>query len=220
MKIIYIGILILLLDPIIFAQSGFKGGVNFSNYYGRGANNGGTAHDIFIGPTLGYFKDWNIPNKSDYNYYFSIGMETDISLKGAIIRNMPDKEAGYEAYKYLSDRKMYIYYLELPHLIKFNYCFSQNIKAQIYTGGNLSLIILNVTKTINSSYPNYSFNETRLFFAPSLGETPNFVDYSFIYGLTLYYKKILLDIRYIKGLVEVYPGIRFKTISTSLGYNL
>ena len=138
-----------ILSNYSFAQSGFKGGVNFSNYYGRNANNGGTAHSVFVGPNVGYFKDWNIARDTTRSYYFSIGLETNISVKGVFIYNkVTYSEVNPLEIWDISDREMYGYYLELPHIVKLHYLLTQNIQAQLYGGGILSFDIVDVTKSI------------------------------------------------------------------------
>ncbi|MHB8336193.1 MAG: hypothetical protein ACYC6P_04670 [Ignavibacteriaceae bacterium] len=138
-----------ILSNYSFAQSGFKGGVNFSNYYGRNANNGGTAHSVFVGPNVGYFKDWNIARDTTRSYYFSIGLETNISVKGVFIYNKVKYSEVYPLEIWdISDREMYGYFLELPHIVKLHYLLTQNIQAQLYGGGILSFDIVDVTKSI------------------------------------------------------------------------
>ena len=205
-----------------FAQSGFKGGVNFSNYYGKNANYGGTAHSVFVGPVVGYFKDWNIARDTTRSYYFSIGLETNISVKGVFIHN---KIIYSEVYPQgiwdISDREMYGYYLELPHLVKLHYLLTQNMQAQLYGGGILSFDIVDFTKSIRDSNPNYSYNDTHFFLAGTLGpDPPSFLTYSLLFGVTFSYKRFLLDMRYSKGITEIYSGIYLSAISISLGYNL
>jgi hypothetical protein len=116
----------------------------------------------------------------------------------------------------------YTYYLEFPHLVKFHYSVFQNFRTQIYTGGNLSFAVYGVIKTIKSTNPHNSFSYKYSFFSLGAGDlaTPVFTDYSFILGESFTYKKFLLDIRYTRGLKEIYPRIYLKTISISLGYML
>ena len=207
-----------------FAQSGFKGGVNFSNYYGKNANYGGTAHSVFVGPVVGYFKDWNIARDTTRSYYFSIGLETNISVKGVFIYNkVKYSEVNPSEIWDISDREMYDYYLELPHIVKLHYLLTQNMQAQLYGGGILSFDIWNVTKSIRNSNPNYSYNPINapfFTFPFSLEDMPSFLGYSLLAGVTFSYKRFLLDVRYSKSITEIYTGAYLSTSSISLGYNL
>ncbi len=209
-----------ILSDYSFAQSGFKGGVNFSNYYGRNANYGGTAHSVFVGPNVGYFRDWNIARDTTRSYYFSIGLETNISVKGVFIYNkVTYSEVNPLEIWDISDREMYGYYLELPHIVKLHYLLTQNMQAQLYGGGILSFDIVDVTKSIRHSNPNYSYSIINYPFYPvTLGTMPSFLGYSLLAGVTFSHKRFILDVRYSKSITEIYTGAYLSTISISLGY--
>ena len=215
-------IFIMFSNITVLSQTGIKGGVNLSNYYGNGANDGGNEHDTFLGVNLGYFKDWYLGKvTSDKKYFFSLGFETNISVKGSVIRNIITySETNPNEIWDISDRKKFIYYLESPLLIKFHYSAFQDFQAQVYLGGMLSLAIVDVTKTIKHSNPAYSFNNTHFFFSSTLGESPSFTDFSVISGFGVSYKKFILDIRYAKGLIKIYPETSLYSISFPTGYFL
>ena len=223
MKFKYIIFLSFLLNLNALAQSGIKAGINISNFYGANANYGETQHNNFIAPFFGYYKDWDIAKDSSHSYYFSIGLETDISVKGAVMNNkITYSEAGPFEIWDISDRKMYGYYLELPHTVKLHYIFTRNFQTQLYGGGILSFEFVDVTKSIRDSNPNYSFNEKHLFLIPTLEgpDPPSFLTYSLLFGVTFSYKRFLLDMRFSKGVTEIYSGIYLSSISISLGYKL
>jgi|GEM_PF-6356645 len=218
----YIIVLSFFISINVLAQSGIKAGINISNYYGVNANYGGIKHESFVAPFVGYFKDWDIAKDSSRKYYFSIGLETDLSVKGAIIRNkVVYSEINPPEIWDISDREMYGYYLELPHTIKLHYMFTKNIHAQLYGGGILSFDIVDVTRSIRDSNPEYSYNIIDIPFYPvTLGDMPAFLSYNLLAGATFTYKRFLLDIRYSKGVTEIYQGIYLSATSISLGYSL
>ncbi len=222
MKFKYVIFFSCLINLNVFAQSGIKAGINISNFYGTNANYGGTQHDNFAGPFIGYYKDWDIAKDSTRSYYFSMGLETNISVKGVFIRNkVIYSEVNPAEIWDISDREMYGYYLELPHTVKLHYLLTQHIQAQLYGGGILSFDIVDFTKSIHDSNPNYYYNRINLPFYPvTLGTMPSFLSYSLLAGVTFSYKRFLLDVRYAKSITEIYLGAYLNAVSISLGYKL
>lgn len=192
----------------LFCQSGFKTGVNISNFYGSGANEEGTAHDNFVGPNIGYFKDWNIGKDSLKNYYFSLGFETDLSAKGTIFKHVIFYNQSTDKTWRISDVKRYVYYFEIPLLVKYHYSLFKDVELQVHLGGALS---------IPTFYSSDGHGGSIIL--PSLGWVPySGIDYSLVYGFATSYHKLFFNVRYIKGFAQVDPRTWIRTISFSIGY--
>ncbi len=204
------------------AQNGFKIGLNISDYIINETTFSGSNHESIVGPYLGYFNDWNLNGKSNGESYFSLGYEICVSAKGSLLKDYItySEQTPFEIID-TSDIKKFFYYIELPHLVKFHYSLTQEVKLEVEVGGAVSLLVFYGTKTLEQSNPNYLHNETHFFLSPNLGDTPDsFLDYSLVAGLGISYNDILFNARYARGLVKVYPNTTLYTLTLTVGYKI
>ena len=218
----FIPLILFFLSNFSIAQSGIKLGLNVSDYVVNGTNLSWNKNESIIAPYFGYFNDWNISRKSNNESYFSLGYEVCLSAKGSILNNFItySEQTPFDIID-TSKVKKFFYYVELPHLVKFHYSLTQNIKLEIEAGGAISLLVAYGTKTLEHSNPNYSRNETYFFFVPNLGEIPtSFIEYSLVGGLGINYNDYLFNFRFTRGLINVYPNTSLQTLTFSVGYKL
>lgn len=195
-------LLFTLINCNLFSQSGFKGGMNMSNYYGSGANTDGSGHDFVTGINVGYFKDWDLRNDSLKNYFVSIGFEINLMTKGSVIRNYRYySEVGYPSVVWqVKDKKEFYYGIELPLIIKVAKWINEFIQIKFQFGGTLSSLL-----------PFYYMDD------PS---PLNLTDVSGLLGLEISFKDLLFNIRYTRGFIEIYHLAYSHTITFSFGYVL
>ena len=218
----FIPLILFFFSTFSIPQSGIKLGLNVSDYVVNGTNLSWNKNESIIAPYFGYFNDWNISRKSNNESYFSLGYEVCLSAKGSILNNFItySEQTPFDIID-TSKVKKFFYYVELPHIVKFHYPLTQNIKLEIEAGGAISLLVAYGTKTFEHSNPNYARNETYFFFVPNLGEIPtSFIDYSLVGGLGINYDNILFNVRYTRGLVKVNSFTSLQTLTFSVGYKL
>ena len=194
-------LLFTLINCNLFSQSGFKGGMNMSNYYGSGANINGSGHDFVTGINVGYFKDWDLRNDSLKNYSVSLGFEINLMTKGSVIRNYKYySEVGYPSVVWqVKDKKEFYYGIELPLIIKVAKRINEFMQIKFQMGGSLSSLLP------------YIFMED-----PS----PKLTDVSGLLGIEISFKDLLFNIRYTRGFIEIYHLVYSHTITFSFGYVL
>ena len=84
----YLVIILFFSFNFTLAQSGFKIGLNVSDYIIYETTFNGSNHESIVGPYLGYFNNWNLNEKSNGESYFSLGYEICISAKEAYLKNL------------------------------------------------------------------------------------------------------------------------------------
>ena len=188
-------ILLCLAGSSSFAQSGFKIGLNRSNYYGSGANSGGTGHDFATGNNIGYFIDWVNDKDSLAGNFKTFGFEINIVKKGAVIRNYIFYDDSH-AYGFIGDKHINYLSLELPLLLKFVFPISEYYQLKLLFGTSLSSM-LELGEYYYSFYP---------------------IDIAGLLGMEIAYKRILFDFRYAKGFIKVNDDTYFNSFIFSIGY--
>lgn len=187
---------------------GIKGGTNFANFSGKGAE--GT--DVFIGFNAGIFIEYTLPS----NFYFHSGVE--FTMKGA-------KYEYSERIKNNAYRYEYTYnpmYIQLPIHAGYKGYFNDNISLGVHLGPYLAYGVGgNIKKEV---FRNQSLIESKQFdfFGSKADGRSQAFDMGIGAGLDLDIYKFRIGVGYDMGLIDFgrdseYP-IRNQNIYAILGY--
>lgn len=180
---------------------GLHGGIGSSNYAGKDFPDSNTPK---TGITAGMYFEWEL------NMTISLGTELNYEEKGTLYNYAPR-----DATNVVSDSEQN--YMTLPFLVKAY--LGYNAYVYVYTGASASYL-LNSTNNVSATEYGYTINSDT-FFPYDFRD----VDASVLLGFGVNFKEIIFDLRYQRGIVDIYQGkdsplIKNQFVSATLGFSL